>query len=353
MNWRIVSTLVVKDLSLFFRNRFFAFISVLALVAYAGVYYLMPSSVDEVIEIGYFGPPLPSNLMQEMEADEGLILHQVDSQEALTEAVAEGQYELGVALPLDMIAKLNRGKRLQGWVYFPSNFPSELKEAYTILIQELVFLMSGQELNLAFREVILGTDLAGMQIPVRERLLPLLAIFILMMETLGLASLISAEIEERTLQALLVTPLRVEGLFLGKGITGVGLATFQAGLFMAVTGGLSRQPVLILIALLLGGLLVTGIGFLLASWAKGMMSVMGWGVLAILILSLPPVGILLPGSLSGWVKAIPSYYLADTIYQAANFNLGWSDNWDNLLILSAFAAAALGLGVFVLRRKFQ
>jgi ABC-2 type transport system permease protein len=353
MNWRIVSTLVVKDLSLFFRNRFLALISVLMLVAYSIIYYLMPSSVDEVLEFGYHGPPLPLTVTQEMAAQEGLILHQAASQETLTQAVAEGRYDLGVALPLDVSAKLSAGERAQGWVYFPSDFPSELKEAYTILIQELVFMMSGQTLNLEFNEVILGTDLAGRQIPVRERLLPLIAVFVLVIETLGLASLISAEVEGRTLQALLVTPLRVEGLFLGKGIVGVGLSTFQAALLLAVTGGLSRQPALILTTLLLAGLLVTGIGFLLASWGKDLMSVMGWGVFAILILSIPAIGVILPGTLTDWVMVIPSYYLVDTIYQAANFDLGWRANWDNLLILLAYAAASFGLGIIVLRRKFQ
>ncbi|MGD2159271.1 MAG: ABC transporter permease [Anaerolineales bacterium] len=353
MNWRIVSTLVVKDLSLFFRNRFLAVISVLMLVAYSVIYYLMPSSVDEVVEFGYLGPPLPPSIMEEMEREEGLILHQVSSQEALAQAVSGGLYDLGIALPSDLSAQLGAGERPQGWVYFPSDFPSELKEAYTILIQELVFTMSGQTLNIEFNEVILGRDLAGMQIPVRERLLPLIAVFALVMETMGLASLISAEIEGRTLQALLVTPMRVEGLFLGKGIAGVGLSAFQAALLMAVTGGLSQQPALILTTLLLAGLLVTGIGFLLASWGKDLMSVMGWGVFAILILSIPAIGVIFPGTLTGWVKVIPSYYLVDTIYQAANFNQGWEANWDNLLILLAYAAAILGLGIIVLRRKFQ
>jgi ABC-2 type transport system permease protein len=83
------------------------------------------------------------------------------------------------------------------------------------------------------------------------------------------------------------------------------------------------------------------------------MSVMGWGVFAILILSIPAIGVILPGTLTDWVMVIPSYYLVDTIYQAANFDLGWRANWDNLLILLAYAAASFGLGIIVLRRKFQ
>jgi len=59
MTRKLVTTLVVKDLTLFFRNRFFAFITVLALVFYVLVYYLLPGSVDELLEIGFYAPDLP------------------------------------------------------------------------------------------------------------------------------------------------------------------------------------------------------------------------------------------------------------------------------------------------------
>ncbi|GAH29320.1 unnamed protein product, partial [marine sediment metagenome] len=51
---------------------------------------------------------------------------------------------------------------------------------------------------------------------------------------------------------LLVTPVSVKDLFAAKGITGVSLAFVQAALFMAIIGGMSRQPLIILTALLLG-----------------------------------------------------------------------------------------------------
>jgi ABC-2 type transport system permease protein len=352
MNWRIISTLVSKDVVLFFRNRFFTLITVLALGAYAAIYFLMPQSVDETLEIGLYAPAMPSFLAEQMEA-EGLILHPMDSEEALKQALADGQFDVGVALPADMMLKLAAGQKVQARVYLTSDLPEELGDTYVILLQELAFTLGGQPLNLEISKEILGRDMVGMQTPPRDRLLPLLAIFILVMETMGLANLISAEVEAGTLQALLVTPLRVEGLFLGKGITGVSLAFVQAALLMAVTGGLSQQPVLVLTALLLGALLVTGVGFLMSSAAKDMMSVIAWGVLALLVLSIPSFGVMFPGVISDWVKVIPSYYLVDTVYQAVNLDAGWSDVWPNLLMLLAFAAAMLGLGVVFLRRKFR
>ena len=200
-------------------------------------------------------------------------------------------------------------------------------------------------------EEIIGPDMLGRQIPPRDRILPFFAIFIILTETLGLSTLISEEIESRTAQALLITPMTVKGLFLAKGITGVSLAFGQALLFMVVTGGLNQQPLIILVTLLLASLMVTGIGFLLASAGKDLMSVMAWGLPAMIILGVPAFGVMFPGTVSDWVKVIPSYYLVDTVHLSANFGLGWGDVWQNLLILLGFNIAFIGLGIIALRRK--
>jgi ABC-2 type transport system permease protein len=144
----------------------------------------------------------------------------------------------------------------------------------------------------------------------------------------------------------------VRELFVAKGLTGVGLAFVQVTLLMAVTGGLAQRPLLVLLALLLGAMLVTGVGFLLASVGRDLLSVMSWGVLAMLVLVIPSIGILLPGLISGWVRVIPSHYLVDTVHRVANFGAGWGDVGINLLALLAFSSALFWLGGAVLKRRF-
>jgi ABC-2 type transport system permease protein len=352
MNGRIIRALIEKDLRVYFSNQFFAVVTALALVAYVAIYFLMPSAVDETVEMAIFAPNLPQQFADSL-GDDGVVLKDFESKLALETAVTDNEYAVGVVLPDDLTQKLASGEQGQIEMYFSPAFPEELKEAYVIFFEEIGYLMSGQALNIVTNEEVLGIDRAGNQIPQREKMLPLFAVLVLIMETLGLASLISSEIEGGTLGALLTTPMRLEGLFAAKGIFGVGLAFFQAILLMAVTGGLNQQPLLIIVALLIGSLLVTGLGFLLASVSTDIMSVMAWGVPVLLLLSLPGIGLLLPGLTTGWEKVIPSFYLIDTIYKAANFNLGWADAWSNLLILLTFSLAFMGLGIVVLRRKFQ
>jgi len=351
MNLRIIGALISKDFALFFRNRFFALVTVLGIVAYTVVYFVMPSSVDESLKIGLYAPVMPPVFEQLQE--EGLEIEEVESDEALREAVTEGQYVAGVALPADIMEKLLLGQKTQITLYFSSDTPEEIKDAVGVVIRELAYLQIGQPLAIEVSEEILGPDMIGMQIPPRDRLRPLFAIFIIMTETLGLATLISEEVEQRTIQALLVTPMRVKELFAAKGTIGVGLAFGQAVLFMAIVGGISSQPLIILAALLLGAVLATATAFLIASVAKDLMSVTAWSIPVLIILIIPSIGILLPGTLTGWVEVIPSYYLVDTVHQAANFGAGWGDVWRNLLVLLGFNLAIVWIGVIALRRKFR
>jgi len=352
MNGRIILALIQKDIQVFFSNQFFALVTVLALVAYAGVYFAMPATVDETIEMAIFGPSLPSQFTDSF-AEAGVVLKNMETKAALETAVTDNDYAVGVVLPADLLPTLAAGEAGQIELYFSPEFPEELKEAYIVFFEEIGYTLGGQRLNIQTHEEVLGVDRAGEQIPQRDKMLPLFAVLILAVETLGLASLISSEIEAGTLRALLITPMRMEGLFVAKGVVGVGLAFLQAVTLMAVTGGLSQQAPLIIVALLLGSLLVTGIGFLLASVSTDIMSVMAWGVPAILLLSLPAIGIVLPVLTTEWVKILPSYYLIETVYQAAVLNVGWAGVGSNLLILLAFALAFMGLGIVVLRRKFQ
>ena len=352
MNGRIILALIKKDIQVFFSNQFFALVTGLALVAYAAVYFLLPSTVDETIEMAIFAPALPQ-LFADTMGDEGVVLKNFESKAALETAVTDNKYTVGVVIPEELNQALANGTQGQIELYFSPNFPEELKEAYVIFFEEVGYNLGGQQLDIAVHEEILGIDRAGNQIPQREKMLPLFAVLILTVETMGLASLISSEIEAGTLRALLITPMRMEGLFIAKGTVGVGLAFFQSMALMAVTGGLSQKPLLITVALLLGSLLVTGLGFLIASVAKDIMSVMSWSVPVILLLALPAFGLLLPGITTDWVKILPSYYLIDTVYGAATLNLGWADAGSNLLILAAFALLFMGLGIVVLRRKFQ
>jgi len=352
MNREMLGAVIRKDLRLWFKNRFLAVITIAALFGYAGIYYLLPSQIDETLEIGVFAPAIASALSAPLE-EEGVILEQYASEAALKEAVTEGEVPVGVSFPGDLLAALALGERPTVDIYLSADLPQEFSDLYPILVEEWIALMAGTSMPVEFNEEILGPDMAGSLTPTRDRMLPLLAVFVLMVEVLGLASLISEEITTGTIKAILITPLSTEGLFTAKGIFGVGLAFVQVTLLMLVTGGLIKQPILILLILLMGAVMVTGIAFLMASASKDMMSVMWKGMLAMLILAIPAMNVLLPGLTTDWIKIIPSFYLVDAVHQVINFDASWGAVWSNVLILAAFAGVFLALGILALRRQFR
>lgn len=351
MSAQVIGTLVSKDLNLYFRNRFFAFITILGLVAYIAMYFFLPNEVDETLELAVYAPDIPRDLLEDMEED-GLEFFDMASEEELVTAVAEGDYQVGVVMPENLRREIARGELPEMRVYFTPDVPEEFRDVYIIMARELAFMVSGEPLYLDVNEEVIGMDMAGQQIPPRDRMLPMLTVFVLMMETLGLASLISTEVEAGTIRALLITPMSISDLFVGKGLTGVVLAFTQVALLMAITGGLRQAPLLMLVTLLLGSILVTGIGFLLASAARDMMSVLGWGILVVLIMAIPALVVFIPGITTDWIQIIPTHYLVDTIYRVLNFNAGWANVWSNLLAMALFAAVTIGLGVIALRRRF-
>ncbi len=352
MNRELLSALIAKDFKLYFSNRFFALVTVLGLAAFLALFFLLPDTVEERLELGLYMAEMPPAL-QALLADDEVTFYRAESQEALRQAVLDGDIPAGYTFPDDLLAQLRSGGRPAVQLYLSPDVPPELRDIYAVVLDELAFTLSGQTLDIKVTEIMLGQDMAGAQIPLRQRMLPLLAVFVLMVECLGLASLIAGEVESGTLSALLVTRLTMTGLFAGKGIFGTGFAFAQAALLMLITGGLAQQPLLILTALLLGAWLVTGVAFLIASVGRDLMSVMGWGILALLLLALPTFTVLVPGLASDWIRLIPSYYLVDTVFRVVNFDAAWSDVARNLLLLAAWSAAIMALGVVVLRRKFR
>lgn len=352
MNADMLLALVKKDIALYFKNRFFAFVTVLGLVAYIAIFFLLPRSVDENLSLGWYAPQLPETITRQLQG-QGLSLNTYASEEDLRAAVLDGDEPVGIALPPDFMASLAAGQKPEVKIYVQSDLPDEFRAAYVLLIEELGHALAGNTLNIEAEEIMLGPDMSGQQIAPRQRMLPILAVFILIIEALGLASLITAEVETGTLRALLVTRLKAEGLFLSKGVTGVSMAFVQVLLLLGITGGLQREPVLVLTALLLGAILVTGLSFLIASLARDLLSVMGWGILVLITLAIPAFNILLPGLASDWIKVIPSYYLVDTVHRVINFEAGWGQVSGNLALLAAYSAVFFAIGILALKRRLQ
>jgi ABC-2 type transport system permease protein len=349
MSWRIIKTLFFKDTKLFFRDKFFGVMTIGVTVMYIVFYILMPSTIDETIKIGVYTTETENSTLLKNIKRRGLILQQMQSEDELKQAILDRKLHLAIAMhPVDSTTSAIKQKI---FVYYSSDLPEEMKEMYTVFIREMVNQISGFKLKITPVLMVLGPDMGGKQIPYKNRILPLFAFMLLVMETMGLANIISTEVESGMIPALLATPMKVTDLFAAKGLTGVILAFSPAAFILIFTGSLSNYPVLILLTLLLGSSMVNGLAFFIASISKDMMSVIGWGVLIVICLIIPGFVMIFPGMGSDWIKIIPSYFLMDILFRAINFDIGWSGNLLNIMWLLVFNLIFISLGIFSLKRK--
>lgn len=214
--------------------------------------------------------------------------------------------------------------------------------------RELANGIAGNPLPVTLQDGVLGVDRTGAQIPPRERMLPLLAFFVLMLETLALASLVAGEIRSRTVTAVLATPAALRDFITAKAVMGTLLAFTEAALLMLLLGAFGSNAPLLIVVLLLGANLVTGIGLLAGSTGRDFL-----GIVLLVPLAIPAVATLFSGSASAWVMVIPPYPLVEAITGTISEDAGWGQMLPYLAALAGWCAVVFAAGMFVLGRKVR
>ena len=352
----IVAAIVAKDLRAYGRDRFLFYVTLFALVAYVGVFWLLPSRVDETIEIGVHETGLGAFFDRlAAESDRGLAVIEFGSSDALRAAVETGdQVVAGVDFPDDFLSRVATGEPTTVTVYLGADVPDPVRGVVTGMVRELAYAAAGEAppVTLPAEEVVvLGQDRAGNQVSVQERARPVLAFFVLVMETMALAALVASEIQMRTATAVLITPARVSDLLIAKGILGTLLAVGEAAVVMAAIGGFAARPGTVLLFLALGAVLVTGLGLLAGSSGADFIGIVFWAMAFMIPLAIPAVDVLFPGASSPWVMALPSWGLADGLFRASAYGEGIGTLGPQIVLLAGWGVLAFVAGWAVLRRR--
>lgn len=357
----LVAAIVRKDLMEFSRDRLWVALTALALVMFIVLFWLLPDQVEETIRVGITPAGLAGTLQQlaGAETEVGLAVIGFADEEALRAAVAgeasaEHDVQVGLALPDAFVLRVATRQDVTVRVYVDAAVPREVRGAMTSAVRELAFMLSGAPLPVTLPEgdvIVLGDDRAGDQLPLRERLRPMLVFFVLIVESLALASLISSEVASRTVSAIVVTPARITELITAKGITGTVLAFSQALVLLVLTRSLVGNVPVLLLAVVLGAVLAAGIAFLTGAAGRDFMGTLFLGVVFLIPLMIPAIALLFPGSASVWVQALPSYGVLQALVGASSYGRGLAELAPYLLSALAWAALVFALGWWALARK--
>jgi len=358
-----IFAIVRKDLAQILRNRFVAVISVMVIVIFAVIYYILPSDVDEVFKMGFYldigqeaaaefglegGEDEIASRLSEAggaETEEGLELVWAESTEDLKRLVEEEEVSAGVSFVIS-------DQEPELVLYVSSKTPEEVTEAGEAIGSEIGYALIGYELPADFQATVIGQDMAGQQIPMRDRLRVILLAFVFLLELFSLGNLLMEEVQRKTALALLVTPVTLTDFISAKAITGI-LNTFLLGLLTALLlGALSTSTWLaILVLLFLGAAMMVGIAFIVGAMSRDFISMSIIAMIPFVVLVIPGFLVIYPGFDSPILKAIPTYWLLDPLNGILNYGMGLSDYIMSLAYIVLFTAAFFVLGFVILRRR--
>jgi ABC-2 type transport system permease protein len=355
----IVTAIIAKDLRTYARDRFYLVVTIMGLAAYIGIFWVLPATADdEPVALGAHMPG-GAELLAERSGDQGggFSIVVFDSSAELQAAVEAGtDVVAGLDFPPRFLFDAQGGMRTTVRVLLGGDAPEELRPLLRSGVAEIVAAISGLEPPVRLpdmQDVVVGPDLAGQQLSLRDRMRPLLLFLVLMVEMIALASLVAAEIAQRTVTAVLVTPARVADVLIAKSILGTLLAFSQALLLALATQTLGASPLLLLVVLLLGSVLVTGFGLIAGSTGKDFIGIIFWSMLFLIPLTVPALATLFPGTAAGWIQGLPTYGLVQVIVGVTAYGEGWSQAWPHLVSLTVWCALAFAVGVSVLSRRAE
>ncbi len=356
----IIMAIMKKDWKEFIRDKLFSVLSVLALIAYVVLFRVMPTTVDEKLTLGVHHRGEESLLAVLSNAyEEGIIIKGFSSCSDLIRAVSDREEEaaavsMGICFPEGFIKTLKTDEQPTLQVYAAPGPPPEIRRIMRVFAQDVAYAVIGEDLPVTLpkeEQVILGTDRSGDQVPLRDRMLPFLAVMVLFTESLVLASLIAGEIQNRTLAALRVTPATIGDIVAAKALFGTLLAFFQVLIMLMAMGVWWRNWGSLSVTVFLGALMAAGVGMLVGAMGKDFMGTLLWGMLFLIPLGIPAVAVLFPGSVSFWVKFLPSYGVAQGIMDSTTYGWGWKRTGWHLGLVCLWDAIILCTGMVMLGKQ--
>jgi ABC-2 type transport system permease protein len=359
----IIWSIIKKDLKEFSKDRLWISLSAIGLIFYVGIFWLLPSTVDESITVGICQSGLEKILPKDLvEAEEeGMDIVLFESSEQLKAAVAgdietEKEIRIGIDFPDDFLFKTLLRQKSLVRVYVTSGVPEEIKRAMSTIVREIAYKITGDALPITEPDeqtVVLGKDRIGNQTPFREKMRPMLVFFILMVETFALASLIAGEVQAKTVTAVLVTPARIGDVLAAKTILGTLLALVQAVILLLALDAFGSNVLLMLCIVLLASMMVAGIGMITGSAGRDFMGTIFYGMLFMIFLVIPALTVLFPGLASPWIKILPSYGIVEGMLGTTIYGNGWQEFLPHLMLLAAWEVIIVGSGLLVLKKKVE
>lgn len=354
-----ILTLLRKEYKILFRNTMFLIFSVALLAVLAGLYYILPSDIsqDAPVVAVYSEVDAATFFSAWDEGATAVKYAQVNSSEALTEAVTNSDFSAGIIITEQLWQDIQAGKLTDVTLYTSPGLSAEYVKSISFILEivfsEMIYRTQDTPLFITTEEIFVGDNIMENTVPFKQQMVPLMVSLLLVMEVFTLGISLVEEKESRSIKAVLTAPVSMSEFLFAKSFAGISVIFVQILIFLIIVGSLTAQIPAVIWVILAGAMLMTGISALLAAFSVDMMSLVSKGIFAMIIMIFPLFGILFPGMLSSWMRVIPTYMLADSLRQLLNSGAALNDTILQVGALTAIAAVFFIAGIGCIRRNVQ
>lgn len=278
---------------------------------------------------------------------EGIDLTLLDSADDLKAKVEANNLDAGLVLPAGFDDRVRAGERppLEFYVGGESRASNRIILAVTTI--DLVREIEGTPPPVDVEVVALGEE----GLPIDVRLVPFIMMYALVVAAVFLPAFsLADEREKGTLNALIVTPVKLSEVVIAKSVLGVVLALAMTVFTLWLNDALGAEPLALFVVLLFGAILCAEIGVIYGTASKDVTSVFtlikGTGILLVG----PTVFYIFPDWPQWIAKLFPTYWVVNPIFEVSLNNQGLGDVWVELLIALG-VIILLALPIVLLTRR--
>jgi ABC-2 type transport system permease protein len=290
-----------------------------------------------------------STVTTSVQGIEGIQLTLFDDVAELKARVEANDLDAGLVLQpgFDDLVRSGARPRLEFYVGGESLASNRVILAVTTI--DLVREVEGTAPPVDVEVVAMGDEI----LPISVRLVPFIAMYALLIAGVFLPSFsLADEREKRTLDALVVTPVKLGEVVAAKGILGFVLAIAMAIVTLWLNSALTGRPLALIAVLLVAGLLLVEIGLIYGTASKNVTGVFtlikGTGA----ILLAPAIFYIFPDWPQWIAKLFPTYWVINPVYEVTINGAGLSVVWGELTV-GLGVAGLLAFVVVLLTKRLQ
>ncbi|MFC2010607.1 ABC transporter permease [Chloroflexota bacterium] len=292
-----------------------------------------------------------SQLVTLVEELDSVVYEEYDDARDMKQAVESGAVDVGIVLPSGFDDTVIRGDRIEITAYTWGESLARDRTIIQATIADLLREIAGQEAPIEIETVTLGDEVI---IPWGDRLLPLIVLMAVFLGGVFLpATSLMDEKEKKTLDAVVITPASIIDVFIAKGVLGLVLSLCMGILILVINQAFGTQPLLLLLALVLGAVMAVELGLICGAVFKDVSTLFAVWKSAGIILFGPALIFMFP-EWPQWIGRIfPTYYMLDPIMAVTQRGGGWADIALNVFILIGIDIVLVGLVLLTLKKKRQ